>query len=578
MGLFSIEKEPRIQSLIDKSNAMMDDYNLQIRTVFLALTLLLAIVYIFRPLLQIGKRAKDLPPGPPTLPILGNLHQLSGVGEYGHRRFQKWAEEYGPIYSLILGTKTYIVLNTDAAVKDLLDKRSAMYSSRPEMYMAHDIASGGLRTVTMPYGSQWRMMHTVTHSILNIKAATSYIPYQDLENKFMLVNLLDRPEEFETHIKLFTHALTTQIIFGFRFTSVEDPKFQQLYQGFKKWTMLVGSASAQLLDLYPLLRRLPRFLAPNYEYARKLHEKEKELYRSHWLAAKERALTGTGRPCFCNDLLKAQEREKFDDDQAAYISGSLLEAGFDTTASTLQGFILAMMMFPEVQKKAQRELDEVVGSDRLPTMDDLPELPYVHACAKESLRWMPTTVFAAPHATTVDDHYMGYRIPAGASVIPNVWYITQDPKRTPHPRAFDPTRHLNNLESEFESAKSSDVGKRHNFVFGAGRRLCQGMHIAERSLFLGVSRMLWGFDFSLPLDENGQPITIPDIDDLRGGAAITPAPFEAVIKPRAKERADLMRREWADAEAKFLDPQTKEWKHVPDGMVFSTYVPQHVDV
>ncbi|OQV08527.1 hypothetical protein CLAIMM_12785 [Cladophialophora immunda] len=566
MGLFSLEKEPQVRSVIDKTNAVMEGYNPQIKAGVLTLAFLLAMFYVLRPLLRIGLRPKLL-----------RRRQISGVGEYGHRQFQKWAEEYGPIYSLILGTKTYIVLNTDAAVKDLLDKRSAMYSSRPEMYMAHDIASGGLRTVTMPYGSLWRMMHTVVHSILNIKAATSYIPYQDLENKFMLVNLLDRPDDYENHIKLFTHALTTQIIYGFRFTSVDDPKFQQLYQGFRKWTMLVSSASAQLLDLYPLLRKLPRFLAPNYEYAVKLHAREKELYRSHWLAAKERALTGTGRPCFCNDLLKAQEREKFNDDQAAYIAGSLLEAGFDTTAATLQGFILAMMMFPDVQKRAQKELDEVVGLDRLPTMDDVPDLPYVHACAKESFRWMPTTVYAAPHASTVDDQYMGYRIPAGASVIPNVWYITQDPKRTPNPRVFDPTRHLNHLDSEFESAKSSDVGKRHNFVFGAGRRLCQGMHIAERSLLLGVSRMLWGFDFSLPRDENGQPIT-PDIDDLRGGAAITPAPFQVVIKPRSKERADLMRREWADTEANFLDPKTKEWKHVPEGMVFSTYVPQLVDV
>jgi cytochrome P450 len=95
-----------------------------------------------------------------------------------------------------------------------------------------------------------------------------------------------------------------------------------------------------------------------------------------------------------------------------------------------------------------------------------------------------------------------------------------DPKRNPNPRKFDPTRFKDNLVTELRSAQSADVSKRNNFVFGAGRRLCQGMHIAERSLFLGISRMLWGFDFSKPLDENGQPIT-PDIEDLRGGASRT---------------------------------------------------------
>ncbi|KIW96654.1 uncharacterized protein Z519_02045 [Cladophialophora bantiana CBS 173.52] len=207
-----------------------------------------------------------------------------------------------------------------------------------------------------------------------------------------------------------------------------------------------------------------------------------------------------------------------------------------------------MMVFPDVQKRAQQELDKVVGSGRLPTMDDGADLLYVHACAKESLRWMPTTVYGAPHATTVDDEYIGYRIPAAASVIPNVWYITQDPKRTPRPRVFNPTRHMNDLQSEFQSANRSHVSGRHYFVFGVGRRLCQWAHIADRSLFLGVSRMLGGFDFSRPLAEKDEPIT-SDINDLRGGAAIAPTPFKVIIKLRSKERADLIRGVWADTEA-----------------------------
>jgi len=109
------------------------------------------------------------------------------------------------------------------------------------------------------------------------------------------------------------------------------------------------------------------------------------------------------------------------DEQAAYLSGSLLEAGSDTTSAILVGFVQAMMVFPEVQKSAQEEIDRVVGINRLPTMDDAPNLPYLRAIVKESIRWMPTTIMAAPHSVTQDDHYMGYRIPAGATVIINVW-------------------------------------------------------------------------------------------------------------------------------------------------------------
>ena len=127
------------------------------------------------------------------------------------------------------------------------------------------------------------------------------------------------------------------------------------------------------------------------------------------------------QPCFCNDLLRAQQKEQFSDAAAGYISGSLLEAGSDTTANTLYGFIQAMVVWPEVQKKAQEEIDRVVGPTRLPTIDDYPNLPYIRSCIKETVRCMPTIVLGMPHAAVKEDEYMGYRIPQGATVINNVW-------------------------------------------------------------------------------------------------------------------------------------------------------------
>lgn len=96
---------------------------------------------------KLGQRPKGFPPGPPTLPLIGNLHQIPT--EKRHLQFEKWAREYGPIYSLMLGTKVMVVLNSDQIVKDLVDKRGAIYSSRPESYIAQDILSGGLRILFM---------------------------------------------------------------------------------------------------------------------------------------------------------------------------------------------------------------------------------------------------------------------------------------------------------------------------------------------------------------------------------------------------------------------------------------------
>lgn len=299
------------------------------------------------------------------------------------------------------------------------------------------------------------MIHKVIHNILNIKAAVTYVPYQDLENKLLLVDLIGSPDHFLSHIRRFTFSLSTQIIFGFRCPDMKDSRLQQLFwvglvpkptliakltwnQSFCKWGELAGSASAQLTDLFPIIQRLPKVLGPNVKYAEGLHEKEKDLYVGLWMQAKRSLEQGTShvciaifctsteidiicQPCFCSDLLRAQQQENFSDDAAGYISGSLLEAGSDTTAATLYGFIQAMLVWPEVQRKAQEEIDRVVGQDRLPTIDDYPNLPYIRCCIKESIRWMPTVILGVPHAALKDDSYMGYRIPQGATVINNVW-------------------------------------------------------------------------------------------------------------------------------------------------------------
>lgn len=105
---------------------------------------------------RVGQRSKDLPPGPPTLPIIGNLHQMPTKPEESGRQFEKWAREYGPVYSLIFGTQVWIILCKDWAVKDLLERRGAIYSSRPEAYLAQDVFSGGMRAFLMVRFS-WRL-------------------------------------------------------------------------------------------------------------------------------------------------------------------------------------------------------------------------------------------------------------------------------------------------------------------------------------------------------------------------------------------------------------------------------------
>ncbi|KAJ5631511.1 cytochrome P450 oxidoreductase [Penicillium longicatenatum] len=532
---------------------------------FILLPLPVAALFLLSKALKVGSRPAGYPPGPPTVPLLGNLHLMPTSKP--HLQLQKWAKEYGPIYSLILGTKTMIVLSSDTAVKDLLDKRSGNYSDRPDMFIAQKIASGNLRMVVMRYGENWRMIHRTIHSFLNIKAAVSYVPYQELESTFLLGDLLDTPNDLLHHVRRFTHSLSTQMIYGYRCVNKNDPNLRQLFEGFEKWGELAGSSSAQLVDLYPFLQKLPDFLAPNVNYAKGLFTVERKSYVGHWMKSKQALDSGKSLPCFCNDIYQAQTREGFDDDLAGYICGSLLEAGSDTTAATLYAFVQATLVWPEVQRKAQEEIDRVVGLDRLPTMDDYESLPYIRWCVKESLRWMPTAILGVPHAALREDKYMGYTIPQGATVINNVWAIHMDPDRSDEPRVFKPERFIGDNTTLFQSA-IGDTKKRDNFVFGAGRRMCQGIHIAERSLFLGISRLMWSFNF-FPIKDFKY-----DIEDLVGGLTVQPNEYPAHVEPRSMDKVKIIRESVAECE-KLLDPHTLQWNSVPAGMAFSTWMPDN---
>ena len=108
---------------------------------------------------------------------------------------------YGPIYLLMIGTKTLIVLSSDQAVKDLMDKKSNIYSLKPDLYVSQDLISGGYRMLFMKYDQQWRTIRKMCHSLLNVQAARTYVPYQVLENKQMLNDLLDTPDNFVNHMR-----------------------------------------------------------------------------------------------------------------------------------------------------------------------------------------------------------------------------------------------------------------------------------------------------------------------------------------------------------------------------------------
>ncbi len=139
------------------------------------------------------------------------------------------------------------------------------------------------------------MIRKLFHSFLNVNAAKSYAPYQDLESKQMLVGLLDEPEKWIGHIKRYSGSLTTQMIFGFRTTSIDDPKMKHLYEEFEQFGAIAGGQAAALLDIYPILRLLPKFMVREYAHVEYLYESLRGLYLGHWLAVKKKIKEGTAK-------------------------------------------------------------------------------------------------------------------------------------------------------------------------------------------------------------------------------------------------------------------------------------------
>ncbi|KAN0107223.1 cytochrome P450 [Russula decolorans] len=202
-------------------------------------------------------------------------------------------------------------------------------------------------------------------------------------------------------------------------------------------------------------------------------------------------------------------------------------------AFSMYSFFLALALFPQVQRRAQAEVDVVVGRDRLPTFDDRPRLSYITALCKELLRWQMVTPIGVPHLSSKDDVYRGYFIPKGSTMVANAWAILHDPEIYPDPEEFKPERFLNEDGSVRDDPTLS-------LVFGVGKRICPGRHFADAIIFIVTSSVLSVFNVMKTKDENDNEIPVKAAVSARRGVVIRPEKFECSILPRDKVTEDLI--------------------------------------
>jgi len=337
---------------------------------------------------------------------------------------RRWHQRYGEIFYTKVGGTDYVWLSSPKTVRELMDKKSNVYSSRPPLPFAQDVASAGCRQLFMPYGPQWRQLRKHSHTLLNLTSSIKYQPVQDFESKQVLRDLLDHPDKFYNINRRYSASVIMRVSYGYRIPSFEDPLVKKIYSVLDHLTEMMAPG-AHAVDSFPSFTALPEFLLGNwYTKAKEFFDHDSGVWLELWNGLKKQVDQGTAKDSFCRDFYVSDPaKNNINDLLAAYTCGGLVEAGSETTATTINNWLLAMTLFPEVAKKAQREIDEVVGGERLPQWDDERNLPYVRAMIKETLRWRPVNKFGMFHSTTDDDWYKGYFIPKGTTVVLNWWYV-----------------------------------------------------------------------------------------------------------------------------------------------------------
>lgn len=181
-----------------------------------------AATYVY---LYVGTREKHLPPGPPTLPVLGNIHQIPQKGT--HFQFTEWARQYGGLYTLKLGTGTAAVITDRRLIKELIDKKSTIYSDRPKSYVA-DLISSGDHILLMKHGQKWRSTRKLLHSNVMEKVVDEqHLPLQEAEARQMIRDYLLKPEDHMLHPKRFSNSVTMSIVWGVRTPTPQTEHMQR---------------------------------------------------------------------------------------------------------------------------------------------------------------------------------------------------------------------------------------------------------------------------------------------------------------------------------------------------------------
>lgn len=480
--------------------------------------------------LQMLQQNRSLPPGPWGFPILGYLPFVKGDL---HLQFRDLTHKYGSMFSTRLGSQLVVVLSDYKAIRDAFRKEE--FTGRPNTEFNNILGGYG---VINSEGKLWKEQRRFLHDRLRHFGMT----YLGTKKSQMENRIMFEVEEFLCVLKASKSSavdlnpllavsisnVICDIIMSTRF-SHNDSRFRRLMnlidEGFKLFGSMESANFIPILRYLPGLQKTKEKIAKNRQEMADFLQETIEEHRRTFDPSNLRDLLDT----YLLEIQKATEagtdRHLFEgrdhDRQMQQIMGDLFSAGMETIKTSLQWAVLFMLHHPNVMKAVQEELDQVVGRQRLPKLEDMAYLPVTESTILEVMRRSSIVPLGTTHAPTRDVQLNGFLVPQHTQVVPLLHAVHMDPTLWDQPEQFNPWRFIN--------AEGKVTKPEYFLPFGVGRRMCLGDVLARMELFLYFSSLLHTFDLSVPDSD-----TLPSLKG-NAGVTITPNAYRVCLTPRNME-------------------------------------------
>ena len=463
---------------------------------------------------------KKLPPGPRGLPVFGSLLEIR---HDTHLAIDRLARRYGDICLLRFGSVPTVIISQPDLLQEAFGKTVLADRWVSEIM---DTLSGQKDLVLAPYGEHWRQMQRFANRELLSARNIDNVREQHIEQVVNdLVALMAENGDAGTLVSppVMTARSNSTLMFRSIFGQPEDAteEFEQQREALLDYiNWIFGSATAtNLADYIPWLKFLPNNALKE---AVRQAEIGGEIIRALVEAARNRPGLDLSAPtCLVEVMLARQDAGEITEEMTWDLCMDLLIAGTDTSAQTVNWFLLLLANRPEIQAKVHEELDRVIGDDALPTVEDRTRLPYTFACLAESMRYRTIGPLGLPHRASEDTEIGGYLIPAGTQVLGNIYSIHHDQRYWDAPDEFIPERFLPQEDGSMPPSLTSPA----YIPFGTGHRRCPGRRFAETTVWLHITRMLHHLRLEPP---DGNPLS----EDEVFGLAISPNPYSLRVSRR----------------------------------------------